>query len=114
MSPIIARVTVRNVAATGRRQFSVIRSMRSFGRSFEPHVFQRLPNSVEAQSPDYGRLFRRGAMTVALYALHAPGTIYSGQSNHLLTPPPHSYMPFSFAVLGWPVLAEKVLDGHVI
>ena len=67
MSPIIARAAIRNAAATGRRQFSVMRSLRSFARSFEPHVFQRLPTTTESQAPDYGRLIKRSGKTIAMY-----------------------------------------------
>jgi hypothetical protein len=66
MSPIIARAAMRNIAASGRRQFSVMRSLRSFARSFEPHVFQRLPTTSEAQSPDYARLIKRSGKTIAV------------------------------------------------
>ncbi|CAK7275048.1 hypothetical protein SEPCBS57363_006479 [Sporothrix epigloea] len=90
MSPIIARAVIRNAAFAGRRQFSVVRSLRSFARSFEAHVFQRLPATSESQAPDYGRLIKRGSKTIAVY------------------------FPVAFAILGWPVLAEKGLDGHVV
>ena len=67
MSPIIARAAIRNAAFTGRRQFSVVNSLRSFARSFEPHVFQRLPMTSQSQAPDYGRLFKRSGKTIAMY-----------------------------------------------
>ncbi|KAL1902905.1 hypothetical protein Sste5346_000817 [Sporothrix stenoceras] len=93
MSPIIARAAIRSAAMasrTGTRQFSVMRSLRSFARSFEPHVFQRLPTTSSAQAPDYGRLIKRSSKTIVIYG------------------------PVAFAILGWPVIAEKVLDGHII
>ncbi|CAK7204526.1 hypothetical protein SEUCBS139899_007284 [Sporothrix eucalyptigena] len=90
MSPIIARAAIRNAAFAGRRQFSVMRSLRSFARSFEPHVFQRLPITSEAQAPDYSRLVKRSAKTIAIY------------------------FPVAFTILGWPIIAEKSLDGHII
>ncbi|KJR84572.1 uncharacterized protein SPSK_10061 [Sporothrix schenckii 1099-18] len=89
MSPVIARAAIRNAAATGRRQFSVVRSLRSFARSFEPHVFQRLPVAGDAQAPDYGRLIKRSGKTIAIY------------------------FPVAFTILGWPMIAKKGLDGHV-
>ncbi len=89
MSPIIARVAMRNAAAAGRRQFSVAQSVRSFARSFEPHVFQRLPTTVEAQGPDYGRLLKRSGKTAVIY------------------------VPIAFGLLGWPMLVSKSLDGHI-
>ncbi|CAK7235841.1 hypothetical protein SCUCBS95973_009405 [Sporothrix curviconia] len=89
MSPIIARAAIRNAAFAGRRQFSVVRSLRSFARSFEPHVFQRLPNTIESQAPDYSRLIKRTGKTIVIY------------------------FPVAGAILGWPLLAEKSLDGHI-
>ncbi|CAK7242131.1 MAG: hypothetical protein STHCBS139747_003611 [Sporothrix thermara] len=89
MSPIIARAAIRNAAFTGRRQFSVVNSLRSFARSFEPHVFQRLPMTSQSQAPDYGRLFKRSGKTIAIY------------------------VPVAMTILGWPVLAQKGLDGHI-
>lgn len=89
MSPIIARAAARNIAATGRRQFSVVANLRSFARSFEPHVFQRLPETAKPQAPDYGRLVKRSGKTLAIY------------------------VPVAFAILGWPTLAELAVDGRV-
>ena len=89
MSPIIARAAVRNMAATGRRQFSVVQSLRTFARSFEPHVFQRLSNTAKPQAPDYGRLVKRSSTTLALY------------------------FPLAFAILGWPVAAQLSVDGRM-
>lgn len=66
MSPIAARTAFRYAATAGRRQFSVIHSLRSFARSFEPHPFERLPVANNAQAADWGRqakrLMAQGAM----------------------------------------------------
>lgn len=66
MSPIAARAAFRYAAASGRRQFSVIHSLRSFARSFEAHPFERLPVANNAQAADWvrqaKRLMSQGAM----------------------------------------------------
>ena len=78
MSPIVARIAFRQaaanvsrrqVAATAAkpRQFSVIHSLRSFARSFEPHPFERLPVSSNAQAGDWGKQVRRVGTQVAMY-----------------------------------------------
>ena len=84
MSPIAARIAFRQAAANvsrrqvaastsasaaakPRRQFSVIHSLRSFARSFEPHPFERLPVSSNAQAGDWGKQVRRVGTQVAMY-----------------------------------------------
>ena len=57
MSPIVARAAMR--AAAGRRQFSMVQSLRSFARSFESHPFERLPITGNSQSADWGKLVKR-------------------------------------------------------
>lgn len=54
MSPVTAQV----VRTMGRRQFSIIRSLRQVGRSMEAHPFERLP-TAKAAPADWGRQFRR-------------------------------------------------------
>lgn len=56
MSPIVARAAIR---AAGRRQFSIMTSMRKFARGFESHPFSRLPVTSNSQAADWGKLGRR-------------------------------------------------------
>ncbi|KAL1878798.1 hypothetical protein VTK73DRAFT_7555 [Phialemonium thermophilum] len=86
MSPIIARAAIR---AAGRRQFSMMRSLRNFARSFESHPFERLPVASESQAADWGRQARR----------------VGGQAL--------IYFPALTGLLGWPFAAKVLLDGHV-
>jgi hypothetical protein len=60
MSPIIASQAARAFTrATGRRQFSMINSLRSFARSFEHAPFQRMPQTQQSAASDWGRQFKR-------------------------------------------------------
>lgn len=61
MSPIIARAAFRASfrAPSQARQFSVMRTMRNAARSFEPHPFERLPNTAKPQAGDYMKLVKR-------------------------------------------------------
>lgn len=56
MSPIATQIAARTL---GRRQFSIIRSLRAVGRSMESHPFERLPVTQKPQKPDYGKMMRR-------------------------------------------------------
>jgi hypothetical protein len=90
MSPIFARAAFRNAsAAAGRRQFSVISSLRGFARSFEPHPFERLPVTTKSQAGDWGKHVKRLAKQGVLFA------------------------PTMSLILGWPYLAKVVADGRV-
>ncbi|TPX14404.1 uncharacterized protein E0L32_005368 [Thyridium curvatum] len=86
MSPIVARAAIR---AAGRRNFSVMRSVRNAMRSFEPHPFERLPTTQTAQGADVGKMAKRVAGQAVIYV---PGVAL---------------------VLGWPYLAAVGLDGHI-
>lgn len=59
MSPIIAAASRSAARVAGRRQFSLLTSMRNVARSFEPHPFQRLPVSHNAARPDYVAMLKR-------------------------------------------------------
>ncbi|TLS30627.1 hypothetical protein PpBr36_03106, partial [Pyricularia pennisetigena] len=89
MSPVLARAAIRNAAATGTRQFSLMAAMRNMARSFEPHPFQRLPNTQKPQSADYAKILKRSGKTVMIY------------------------VPGMALILGWPLMAQRVIDGHV-
>ncbi|KAI6363732.1 hypothetical protein MCOR25_005798 [Pyricularia grisea] len=90
MSPVLARAAaIRNAAVTGTRQFSLMAAMRNMARSFEPHPFQRLPNTQKPQAADYAKIFKRSGKTVMIY------------------------FPGMALILGWPLMAQKMLDGHV-
>lgn len=72
MTPIAARVAFRQGAAVaGRRQFSVINSLRGFARSFEPHPFERLPITTSPAAADWGkqaaRVAKQGVVYVTLW-----------------------------------------------
>ncbi|KAK1760563.1 hypothetical protein QBC47DRAFT_367510 [Echria macrotheca] len=73
-SQILARAAFRSATAASRapaarRQFSVINSLRSFARSFEPHPFERLPVANNAQAADWGRQVKRIAQQGVLCVL---------------------------------------------
>ncbi len=55
MSPIVARAAIR---AAGRRQFSVMRSMKNLTRSFEAHPFDLMP-VTNPQAADWGKQVKR-------------------------------------------------------
>jgi hypothetical protein len=63
MSPIIARAVAR---AAGRRQFSLLPSVRGIARAIEPHPFERLPVSQKAAPGDYGKLIKNVGQRAAL------------------------------------------------
>lgn len=87
MSPVVARVALRNVAQ--RRQFSLMTAMRTTMRSFEPHPFQRLPIAEKAQSADWAKIFSRTGRSLGIY------------------------FPGMALILGWPFMAQKALNGHI-
>ncbi|EOO02612.1 hypothetical protein UCRPA7_1885 [Phaeoacremonium minimum UCRPA7] len=86
MSPIVARAAIR---AAGRRQFSVMRSMRNFARSFEAHPFERMPVTSNSQAADWGKQFKRVGSQALIY------------------------VPGFALILGWPAIFKTVLDGHM-
>lgn len=71
MSPIIARAAFRATRAAAQRQqarqFSGMRTLRNMARSFEPHPFQRLPNSSKPQAADWSKLVKRSAGQAMMY-----------------------------------------------
>ncbi|KAF7545155.1 hypothetical protein G7046_g9624 [Stylonectria norvegica] len=89
MSPIVARVARPAVRAVGRRQFSLLNSMRQVGRSMESHPFERLPVAQAPAKPDWGKEARR----------------VGGQALF--------FFPGFAVVLGWPFAAEAIFDGHL-
>jgi hypothetical protein len=91
MSTIVARAAARSAArAAGRRQFSLLNSVRGVARSFEPHPFERLPVTQNAARGDYGKMGRRVAGQAVFFA------------------------PAIVILLGWPYLGYKMLNGHVV
>ncbi|GAB1315080.1 hypothetical protein MFIFM68171_05290 [Madurella fahalii] len=93
-SPILTRGAFRIAARTAfRRQqqqpFSIIHSLRSFARSFEPHPFERLPVASKSAPADWGRIVKRvGGQAVI-------------------------YFPGIFLLLGWPYLPRVLLDERI-
>lgn len=76
MSPIIARAAMRSAAAAAttssrvavpRRNFSIIQSLRTFGRSLESHPFERLPVTAKSASADWGRQLKRTGKQAVMY-----------------------------------------------
>ncbi|KAJ4416016.1 hypothetical protein N0V85_002455 [Neurospora sp. IMI 360204] len=98
VSPILARsafraatqATSRNAAVQGTRQFSVIQSMRQWARKMELHTpYERIPTQTGAAGADWGASAKRIAKQTAVF-------------------------PFVAAsILGWPLLAKTLLDGHI-
>ncbi|CAM1500808.1 Fc.00g099700.m01.CDS01 [Cosmosporella sp. VM-42] len=86
MSPIVVRAAAR---AAGRRQFSLLSAMRNVGRSMESHPFERLPIASKPAKPDWGKEFKR----VGSQALF--------------------FFPGLAVVLGWPLAAQAIFDGHL-
>ncbi|KAJ2901234.1 uncharacterized protein MKZ38_002098 [Zalerion maritima] len=90
MSPIVTR-TVPRIATrvVQRRQASTMAGMRRWAQSFEPHPFERIPVSTNAQAGDYAKMFKRSASAFAFY------------------------VPGLAIILGWPYLGAQLLQGHV-
>ncbi|KAL2255851.1 hypothetical protein VTK26DRAFT_2613 [Humicola hyalothermophila] len=88
-SAIITAAPGRAVARQRLQPFSVWHDLRSFARGFEPHPFQRLPVTEHPAPGDYGKLIKRSAKQVLVY------------------------VPTAFTLLGWPLMAKNLLDGHV-
>ncbi|KAI9644077.1 hypothetical protein NHQ30_007429 [Ciborinia camelliae] len=68
-----------------RRTFSILTQARQLARGFEPHPFERYPISQQAAKADWGKLVKRTAGS-ALF-----------------------YFPGFAIMLGWPLMAEKVV-----
>lgn len=70
---MLARVAARPAQSLIRRpqqaNFSLMSSLRSFARSFEPHPFQRLPVAAKPASPDLGRLIKRTGGNAVVYVV---------------------------------------------
>ncbi|QSZ32921.1 hypothetical protein DSL72_002504 [Monilinia vaccinii-corymbosi] len=74
---------LRQVAS--RRTFSIVARARQLAMGFEPHPFQRLPTTQEAAAADWGQLIKRSFGNAVFY------------------------FPGFAMVLGWPLMAEKVV-----
>ncbi|KXX80584.1 hypothetical protein MMYC01_202244 [Madurella mycetomatis] len=99
-SHLFARTALRTAARTAfRRQqlqhmqqqkpFSIIHSLRSFARSFEPHPFERLPVASRPAPADWSRIVKRVGGQAAIY------------------------FPGIFLLLGWPYAGKVLLDGSI-
>ncbi|KAG4031903.1 hypothetical protein MFRU_008g02560 [Monilinia fructicola] len=75
---------LRQVAS--RRTFSILARARQLTRGFEPHPFERYPITQQAANADWGRLVRKTAGNAVFY------------------------FPGFAVVLGWPLMAEKVVE----
>ncbi|KAF4921077.1 hypothetical protein CGCVW01_v006339 [Colletotrichum viniferum] len=88
MSPAFAARTAARMAVQ-RRQFSLLTNMRNVARQFEPHPFQRMPQTGVQAKPYYGAMLKRRAGTATMF------------------------FPLFTFVLGWPYLTKLALDGHI-
>ncbi|KAK3359097.1 hypothetical protein B0T25DRAFT_86455 [Lasiosphaeria hispida] len=93
MSPIAAqaafRAATRASQTAGRRNFSVINSLRGFARSFEAHPFERLPTATRSQGADWGRQIKRVGSQTAIF------------------------LPGFALILGWPYAARLAVGDRV-
>ncbi|OAA63008.1 pantothenate transporter liz1 [Cordyceps fumosorosea ARSEF 2679] len=72
-----------------RRQYSMMQSVRAAGRAMESHPFERLPRKQKPAPANWAGDAKRFGVQIALY------------------------IPGISLLLGWPLLAAKVMDGHV-
>jgi len=81
---------MRTMQIAQRRQFNVVARIRQAARGFEPHPFERYPTSTKAAPADWGRQVRRVG-DAAMF-----------------------FFPGFALVLGWPLIGEAMLDGHIV
>ncbi|KAE9375249.1 hypothetical protein N431DRAFT_463346 [Stipitochalara longipes BDJ] len=72
-----------------RRGLSIFSRARAIARTVEPHPFERLPLTQKAAKADWGKQIRHVG-DAAMF-----------------------YFPAFGIFLGWPLLAEKMTDGHI-
>ncbi|KAF8855149.1 hypothetical protein BDZ45DRAFT_676443 [Acephala macrosclerotiorum] len=89
ISPAMAMRTLK-IARPAQRQFSVVARIRQAARDFEPHPFERYPTTQKAAPADWSRQFKKLG------------------GNALF------YFPGFAIILGWPLMGEAMLDGHVV
>ncbi|KAH8687945.1 hypothetical protein BGZ60DRAFT_522577 [Tricladium varicosporioides] len=89
MAPINRAFTPALRMVSQRRSMSVAQRARHLIRDFEPHPFERYPTTTKAAPADWGRQARR-----------------LGDASMF-------YFPFFALVIGWPLLAEELVDGHM-
>ncbi|KAK5992314.1 hypothetical protein PT974_05715 [Cladobotryum mycophilum] len=93
MSPIIARLAAANRLAASRaitsRPFSVIMKLRSIGRAMEHSPYERLPTTQASAKADWAKeiKFVTGKLLM--------------------------FIPTFGLLLGWPVIAREIMDGHM-
>jgi len=89
MAPLNRTFTPAFRMLTQRRSLSLAQRARHAIRDFEPHPFERYPTKTGSAKADYGKLARR-AGDAAMF-----------------------YFPASALLLGWPLLAEELVDGKM-
>ncbi|KAF4633549.1 hypothetical protein G7Y89_g4569 [Cudoniella acicularis] len=89
MAPINRAFTPAFRMMTQRRSLSLAQRARQAIRDFEPHPFERYPTTTKVAKADWGRQARRLG-DAAMF-----------------------YFPAYAILLGWPLLAEEVLDGRM-
>lgn len=88
--PVLRQAVRQLPAITARRQISIVSRLRTAARSFESHPFERIPVTQTTAKADWGKQIR-----------------HIGDAGMF-------YFPFFAVMLGWPLMAEKVLDGHIV
>jgi hypothetical protein len=113
MAPITRLSTPLLRSMAQRRGFSIISRVRQTARSFEPHPFERMPITQKAAPADYGKLVRHvgDAAMLCVPLLWIPLPLFLPGSTNCDV---NSYFPAIAILLGWPLVAEKMLDGHVV
>lgn len=74
---------------TQRRALSIFSRARALVRTMEPHPFERLPLAQKTAKADWGKQIKHVG-DAAMF-----------------------YFPAFGIFLGWPLLAEKFVDGHI-
>lgn len=58
--------------STAFRTFSALSKTRASLRAMEPHPFGRIPETMDRATPDWGKQFKKAAVTTSLYVLTSP------------------------------------------
>jgi len=75
---------------TTKRTFTNLSRLRQTIRAAEPHPFERYPTTQTAARADWGKQFRHIG-DAAIF-----------------------FVPSMALFLGWPIIAEKLMDGHIV
>ncbi|RKU46590.1 hypothetical protein DL546_005747 [Coniochaeta pulveracea] len=91
MSPMIAsRIASQAARTAGKRQFSIMTSLRTLARSMEHGTpFQRLSQTQQSAPADWGRQFKRVGGNAVVY------------------------VPAIGSFLAWPYVASYITNDHI-